>query len=67
MFKKFNIITEDGGVYQNVAVLSSKGFARDTRDVYIAMKYEKGITLISKKHMNVFVSSKVFYEVELSK
>lgn len=65
--QKFNIVTEDGSMYKNVAVLCNKGFARDVRDVRVAIKYEHQIIIISKKHMNVRITGKVFYDVELAK
>ena len=62
--QKFNIIREDGCIYKNVIVLSTKGTARTARDVRSAIKYENGITVLGKRCMNEFISSKNFYDVE---
>lgn len=62
--QKFNIIKENGCLYEKVIVLSNKGIARNVRDVRSAIKYEGGITLLGKGCMNEFISAKEFYEVE---
>lgn len=62
--QKFNVIKENGCLYRKVIVLCKKGIARNVRDVYIAIKYEKGITLLGKGCVNLFISSKDFYDVE---
>lgn len=62
--QKFNIIREDGCLYQRVIVLSTRGTARNARDVRSAVKYEGGITILGQGCMNEFISAKDFYEVE---
>lgn len=62
--QKFNIIKENGCLYEKVIVLSNKGVARNTRDVRSAIRYEGGITLLGKGCMNEFISAKEFYDVE---
>ncbi|EGT3643022.1 TPA: hypothetical protein UL242_002394 [Clostridioides difficile] len=60
----FNIITESGCMYRNVKVISSRGFARDKKDVKGALKYEKGITLLSPVYMNKYIENKNVYSIE---
>lgn len=62
--KKFNIILEDGGVYQNCVILTSRGSARNKRDVFVALKYEKCITICNKFNFNKRIYNFNIYEVE---
>lgn len=62
--QKFNIIKENGCLYQKVIVLSNRGVARNVKDVRSAVKYEGGITILGKGYINEFISAKDFYEVE---
>ena len=62
--QKFNIVKENGCLYQKVIVLSNRGVARNVRDVHSALKYESGITILGKGCMNEFISAKDFYDIE---
>lgn len=62
--QKFNIVKENGCLYQKVIVLSNRGVARNVRDVHSALKYEGGITILGKGCMNEFISAKDFYDIE---
>lgn len=61
---RFYILMEDGGVYQNAMILSSKGMARSKRDVHCALKYEGCITICCKFAVNKKLMAKDVYEVE---
>lgn len=61
---RFYILMEDGGVYQNAIILSSKGMARSKRDVHCALKYEGCITICCKYAVNKRLRAKDVYEVE---
>lgn len=61
---RFNIILEDGGVYQNAVVLTSRGIAESKRDVFCALKYEGGICICNKFFRNKLLKSNDVYEVE---
>jgi len=55
---------EDGGVYSNAIVLSSRGMARDKKDVYCALKYEGAITICNSRFINKKLDAKYVYEIE---
>ena len=55
---------EDGGVYQNALILSTKGMARSKRDVHCALKYEGCITICCKYAVNKRLLAKDIYAVE---
>lgn len=61
---RFNIIMEDGGVYLNALILSTKGMARSKRDVHCALKYEGCITICCKHAVNKRISARDIYDVE---
>lgn len=61
---RFNILMEDGGVYQNAIILSSKGMARSKRDVHCALKHEGCITICCKYAVNKKLMAKDVYEIE---
>lgn len=61
---KFNIICEDGGVFQNAIILTQRGIAGCRRDVFCALKYEGAISICNKYYMNYLIESKDVYEVE---
>lgn len=61
---RFNILLEDGGVYQNATVLTGRGIAQTKRDIVCAIKYEGGICICNKFFQNKLIKSKDVYEVE---
>ena len=61
---KFNIILEDGGIYKNAIVLTSRGMAENLRHVYSALKYEGGICICNKHFLNELIKAKDVYAVE---
>lgn len=61
---RFNILLEDGGVYQNSVVLTGRGIAQSRRDVFCALKYEGGICICNKIFRNKLIKSKDIYEIE---
>lgn len=61
---RFYIIMEDGGVYQNALILSSKGMARSKRDVHCALKYEGCVTICCKYAINKKLMAKDIYAIE---
>lgn len=60
---KFEIIMEDGGIYKQVIILSSRGIARNKRDVLCALKYEGFITIYSSSLKNQKLIAKDIYEI----
>lgn len=67
MFSKerqmFNIILEDGGVYNNVYIKCLKGFVRNKRDLKNALKWENGVKIITKTK-DIWVKCYQIYEFE---
>ncbi|WP_368263428.1 hypothetical protein [Clostridium disporicum] len=61
---RFYILMEDGGVYSNAIVLSSRGIARNKKDVICALKYEGAITICNNRFVNKKLLSKDVYEIE---
>jgi len=61
---KFNIITEDGGVFLNCIVLVLTGPAKSKRDIHINMKYQGGICICNKHYFNKWISTNEIYEIE---
>ena len=61
---RFNIILEDGGVYRNSMILTTRGIAESKRDIYCALKYDGCIWICNKYFKNKRINSKDIYEVE---
>ena len=61
---RFNIILEDGGVYQRVFVLSNRGVAESKYHVLCALKYEGCISIQKPHKIAKLIRAKDVYEVE---
>lgn len=60
---RFYILMEDGGIYRNAIILTSKGIASSKREVHIALKYDGFITVCCKYVINKKLQSKDIYAV----
>lgn len=61
---KFNIILEDGGLFKDSIIITNKGLARNKRDVFFALKYDKQITVCNKFNLNRLIKSTDIYHYE---
>ena len=64
MSATFNILLEDGGILKDCKVLSSKGLARNAKDVLNAFYFEHQVCIANKEFRNYIIKGKDFYYVE---
>lgn len=61
---RFNLILEDGSMIKNCTVLSSRGIARNRKDVWSAFKYEGRVTIKNNYFFNMSIKARDIYTVE---
>lgn len=61
---KFNLILEDGSVLTNCTILSSRGIAKNKKDVWSAFKYEGKVTIKNDNFFNLLVKCRDLYIIE---